>query len=268
MPEIPLDTLLTILNRPAHAPTAEKSRLIIAERPSPFVAPKLEVDEIEALAAEIIFVEASAAVGKSTIAKYLSSALGIPILDLSKIPVSTGSLHTLLLDMKDRANTDPVAAFHAGHCSIFVDALDEGRLLSGETGIESFLQTTAEFLLENRQNTIIPKLVFFGRYESIELARNWIELYAPNIQRATIQIGFFDKDGAWKLIQAYAKAAPSSHYVQHEESGKTLNIGLLFRDRKCPWFAAWGTLDKGSGESVRRLRPGSGGGRVAFSWIR
>jgi len=226
MTEFPLETLLAALRRPTHAPANEKSRLVVSDRPSPFVAPKLEMEGIDAIATEVIFVEASAAVGKSTIAKYLSSELGIPILDLSKIPVSTGSLHTLLLDLKDREGNDPVAAFHAGNSAIFIDALDEGRLLSGETGIESFLQTTAEFLLESRGNTTAPKLVFFGRYESIDLARTWIELCARDVRCTTIQIGFFDKDGAWNLIQAYAKSAAeastTSQYLQHEESAKNL----------------------------------------------
>lgn len=226
MPEFPLDALSAALRRPALAPTAEKTRLIIAERPNPFVSPKLQMSGIDSLATEIIFVEASAAVGKSTIAKFLSSSLGIPMLDLSKIPVSTGSLHTLLLGMKNETGVNPVAAFHAGDCPIFIDALDEGRLLSGETGIESFLQTTAELLLENNRNQTVPKLVFFGRYESIDLARNWIELCAPAVRFSTIQIGFFDRNGAWELIQAYAKAASlatvGSQYLQHEESAKNL----------------------------------------------
>jgi hypothetical protein len=54
------------------------------------------------------------------------------------------------------------------------------------------------------------------------MSRTWIELCGASVRRSTIQIGFFDKDGAWNLIQAYAKAAPASQYLQHEESAKNL----------------------------------------------
>jgi hypothetical protein len=206
-------------------------RLTIADKPSPFVAPKLSVAANEVFETEIIYIEAAAAVGKSTIARYLSSVVGVPILDLSKIPVSTGSLHTLLLELRDKTNTTQIEAFHAGNCPIIIDAIDEGRLLSGETGIEHFLITTAELLQANRTNISIPKVVIFGRYESIETAKQWIELTAPEIHHTRIQIGFFDKDAAWELIEAYAeliaKSTPGSQYLQHKVPARQV-IGAYF----------------------------------------
>ena len=107
---------------------------------------------------------------------------------------------------------------------MIIDALDEGRLLSNETAIERFLVTTAELLLSNRSVTSRPKLVFLARFESIELARHWIELTAPGITSATAKVGFFDKEGAWQLIQAYAATAakPGSQYQQHPEPARDL----------------------------------------------
>ena len=48
---------------------------------------------------------------------------------------------------------------------MIVDALDEGRLLSSETGIEQFLISTAELLRSNRTVTSRPKLIFLGRFD-------------------------------------------------------------------------------------------------------
>ena len=62
-------------------------RLRIPTAPKPFVAPTLHLmqkETTEPLRAEVIFVKASAAVGKSTIANHLSSALSLPLLDLAK----------------------------------------------------------------------------------------------------------------------------------------------------------------------------------------
>ena len=144
------------------------------------------------------------------------------MLDLAKVPVSAGSLHTALTDLEAADKSDPVAAFHEGKIPVIIDALDEGRLLSKETGIESFLATTAEFLLSNRSVTSRPKLVFLARFESIELVQQRIELTAPGITRATAKVGFFDKEGAWQLIHAYAAtvAKPGSQYQQNPEAAR------------------------------------------------
>ncbi|HEV8016905.1 MAG TPA: hypothetical protein VGP48_15305 [Stellaceae bacterium] len=227
MSEATLDTLAAALSRPVHRPkSGVGSHLFIADKPSPFVAPKFNIleDTPEPLNREVIFVEASAAVGKSTIAKFMSATLGLAVLDLSKVPVATGSFKTLLQELEDPNKSDPLIAFHAGNCPIIIDALDEGRLLSGDTGIESFLETTAQFVQSDRTNATKSKLIFFGRFESIEIARTLIELAAPEISRATVQVGFFDKGTAWELIQAYAaltaKSSPDSIYLGHEEAAK------------------------------------------------
>ena len=227
MSEIALNVLVNVLSRPVHFPKVGRTgRLFIAEPPRPFVAPRLDIPgkDPSVIQKEIIFIEASAAVGKSTLARQVSATLKAPILDLAKVPVSTGSLHTLLTDLEAADKSDPVAAFHEGKIPVIIDALDEGRLLSNETGIESFLVTTAELLLSNRSVTSRPKLVFLARFESIELARQWIELTAPGITRATAKVGFFDKEGAWQLIQAYAATAakPGSQYQQHPEPARDL----------------------------------------------
>ena len=227
MSEIALNVLINVLSRPVHFPkVGQTGRLFIAEPPRPFVAPRLEIPgkDPSVIQKEIIFIEASAAVGKSTLARQVSATLKAPILDLAKVPVSTGSLHTLLTDLEAADKSDPVAAFHEGKIPVIIDALDEGRLLSNETGIECFLATTAELLLSNRSVTSRPKLVFLARFELIELARQWIELTAPGITRATAKVEFFDKEGAWQLIQAYAAtvAKPGSQYQQHPEPARDL----------------------------------------------
>jgi hypothetical protein len=227
MSEIALNVLVDVLSRPAHFPKVGRTgHLFIAEPPRPFVAPRLDIPgkDPSVIQKEIIFIEASAAVGKSTLARQVSATLKAPILDLAKVPVSTGSLHTLLADLEAADKSDPLAAFHEGKIPVIIDALDEGRLLSNETGIESFLVTTAELLLSNRSVTSRPKLVFLARFESIELARQRIERTAPGITRATAKVGFFDKAGAWQLIQAYAATAakPGSQYQQHPEHARDL----------------------------------------------
>jgi hypothetical protein len=200
------------------------ARLMVAPRPEPFVSPTLRSSletAAEPFAAEVIFVEASAAVGKSTMARYLSASQNVPLLDLAVVPVSTGSLKSLISDL---SGDDPVRAFHRGELAVIVDALDEGRLLSGETGFESFLQTTGEFLLQSRDVTSRPKLVILGRHESIEEARSWLQLVSPSVTTSCIEVAFFSEPEARKLIDQYALAAagPDVAYRRHPEPAKQL----------------------------------------------
>ena len=151
MSEIALNIFVNVLSRPTHFPKgAQTGHLFIAEPPRPFVAPRLDIPgkDPSIIQKEVIFIEASGAVGKSTLARQLSATLKAPILDLAKVPVSTGSLHKLLAELEAADKSDPVAAFHEGKIPVIVDALDEGRLLSNETAIESFLITTGRAFAE------------------------------------------------------------------------------------------------------------------------
>ena len=134
MKEIEFNKLTAAITKPHHRPSA-RARLVIAEAPSPFIAPKLRypnATEAGPFSAEVVFAEASAAVGKSSMARYLSASLAVPLLDLAEVPVSTGSLKSLVSDLSGEG--DPVKAFHTGQLPVIIDALDEGRLLSSQTG--------------------------------------------------------------------------------------------------------------------------------------
>jgi hypothetical protein len=246
MSENALNALINVLSRPAHFPrVGQTGRVCIAMPPTPFVAPRLDIagKDPSVIQKEIIFIEASAAVGKSSLARQLSATLKSPFLDLAKVPVSTGSLDALLTDLEAADKSDPLAAFHEGKIPVIIDALDEGRLLSKEAGIQRFLVSTAKLLLSNRSITWRPKLIFLARFESIELARHWIEVTAPEITCATAKIAFFDKEGAWRLIQAYAATAakPGSQYQQQPQAARDL-IGTYFAAMETALGLATGEL--------------------------
>lgn len=217
MEEIEFNKLATAITKPRHRPSV-RGRLVVAAEPSPFIAPKLRyrnATEAGPFSAEVVFAEASAAVGKSTMARYLSAILGVPLLDLAKVPVSTGSLKSLVSDLSGEG--DPVKAFHTGQLPVIIDALDEGRLLSSETGFESFLVTTGEFLLQDRTVTNRPKLIIFGRHDSIKDAAIWLSIAGEEIRASTIEVGFFAEREARELIDAYARlgATLDAAYRRH-----------------------------------------------------
>lgn len=149
-------------------------------------------------------------------AKVLSARCGVPLLNLAEVPVSTGTLRALIADLAEGTNL--IRPFHHGLMPIIIDALDEGRLLSNETGFESFLNTTAELILSDRSTTDRPKLIVFGRPDSTELARLGL-LMEGGITSCSVDVGFFDEASARDLIDAYARqmGGPASAYCQHPQ---------------------------------------------------
>ena len=196
------------------------SALQVAVAPEPFVPPVFQHMAGAPLGqGQVILIRASAAVGKSTLGRALSAAREIPILDLATIPVATGSLVGILNHF--RGASDPVDAFHEAKLPIIVDALDEGRLLSGDNGLLSFVQTSAELILQDQRHRQ-PKLVMLGRPEAIAYA----DLYLTDagVETTTLEVGFFNEEGARQLVHAYAQksAKDDSLYRVHRKPADDL----------------------------------------------
>lgn len=214
MSQTSFDDIKDAIAQPKHEPVG--TNLSVAEAPEPFVAPMFDRDfEEEGELGEVVLIRASAAVGKSTIAKALSAARRIPILDLARVAVATGSLKGILGDLRN--GNSPVDAFHKGDLPIIVDALDEGRLLSSEKGFFSFLETSAETILESRDVRNKPKLIMLGRPDAVGYAA--LAFANDEITVSVLDVGYFDQAGARQLIHAYATqaAAPDSTYFVHSE---------------------------------------------------
>ena len=200
----PLEDLLAIV---AHSELAVFNRInfTIPEKPSIYVPPTFHyVDNSDTIESEVVFVQAPAAVGKSMTAKYIASSKRTPILDLARTPVGTDSLRGMI------GNDAALEAFRAGTLPIVVDAMDEGRIVSGEKSFEQFLATTGVLLTESphhNQSTDYrrrPKIIFFGRSESVEFANLAIQLLAePSLCR--IELDYFAKDSAVRLVNESAE---------------------------------------------------------------
>ena len=218
MEDVKFQELAAVLATPSHVAIGMKLR--VADKPEPFVPPIFTMDDRAALSAsEVILIRASAAVGKTTLARALSAERKIPILDLAKVPVATGSLAGILTDFKGTSSA--VEAFHRGLVPLLVDALDEGRLNSGDNGLLSFIETSADLILQDRSSKKV-KLVMLGRPEAIAYAELW--LTDKGVACTTLDVGFFDENGAHELVHAYAKAdaEPGSLYLVHQKPAEVL----------------------------------------------
>lgn len=218
MKDIKFQELAAALASPSHSSVGSQVR--VASMPTPFVPPVFVNDSAGSLKnCEVILIRASAAVGKTTLARALSAERGIPILDLARVPVATGSLVGILNDF--HGSGPAIQAFHAGTLPLLVDALDEGRLNSGDNGLLSFIETSADLILQNR-TTRTAKLIMLGRPEAIGLAE--LYLIDKGVLATTLDVGFFDEEGAHHLVHAYAtaEADPGSLYHVHRQPAELL----------------------------------------------
>jgi hypothetical protein len=175
------------------------------------------------MSAEVILVSSPAAVGKSTAAEFLAAMGELPILDLAAIHVSTHTFAGLLAsDFVDPQGARD--AFHKGRLPVIIDALDEGRLRSGDPNFEQFLETTWELMLEDRSVTDRPKLVFFGRELAAELVELSLELLGEGITGARVQLDFFDRAQAAEVIEAHAEATARADRKAWTTSGPVREV--------------------------------------------
>lgn len=172
--------------------------LAVPKMPDIYVPPTFHyVESGGNLESDVVFVQAPAAVGKSMTASYIASTKGAPMLDLARVPVGTDSLRGMI------GNDAALEALRMGDLPIIVDSIDEGRIVSGDQSFEQFLFSTGDLLAESR-NHERPKIVFFGRPESAELATLVITL-EKRVSLCKIELDYFDKYSALDLINKSAE---------------------------------------------------------------
>lgn len=190
------------------AASVSGENLVVPQLPDPFVPQTATVDhrphDESPLDSDIIIFTAPAAVGKSTFARALAAKATVPFLDLAKVRVATHSLRGIL---SAELGTDGPNRLQRGTNCVIIDALDEGRILSGEKNFEEFLNTTFELLVETpgEPRCKEPRLVMFGRTAAVELASIVLELYAPDLTVSSLTIDYFDENAATALILEHAR---------------------------------------------------------------
>lgn len=176
--------------------------LTIPPLPEPYVAPQFRIISGN-LEAEVISIQAPAAVGKSVTARHISATKRAPLLNLATVPVGRDSLQGMLATYSSHPAL-AIAAFHRGDLPIVIDAIDEGVLLSGEPSMEAFLDSTIRYLLEQRTKITRPKIILLGRDDSINFSKLVIEMTESDIQVCQVRLDFFDREAALTLMPLYA----------------------------------------------------------------
>lgn len=263
----------------------EGARLQVCSQPFPFVSPMLSTDD-DFRAAHVVFIKATAAVGKTTLAEALSAELGAPRLDLSRVRVATHSLRGMV-DAEIIEPGDPLARFGAGELPCIIDAIDEGRLLAGNASFDEFLETSWQLLALNSSGPPRPCLVVIGRPESWELSAASLLEYTT-VRSATLTLEFFDRSRAEAVVQQrtqatakrFNKPAPSgavvtdifSSYSSAVAGALGMGVNDLWVDEHGRAFAGYAPVLIALADAIARsdnpstLTGALAGGTAASAW--
>lgn len=157
---------------------------------------------------KIILVSAPGAVGKTTLARTISSATGNIYIDLSKSePVGGNFLSGGL------AKSGIFEAWKKGNTTVLIDGLDEARLRVTQDGFASFLKDVVE-MIKDREKPI----VLFGRTGSIQ--DTWLLLAENGMEVPILEIGFYSEEQASAFVLARIRStkADRSHEVVEKQA--------------------------------------------------
>ena len=154
----------------------------------------LEVGDIDN--SEVLIIAAPGAVGKSTLARALSSEKGALIWDLAEAEeVGSGSLDAMLeYAMQAGVKPDFLEYMSAGYQFIIIDALDEGRIKVNENSFSRLLENITR-LAKGAHNVCF---VLLGRTQIADSV--WLSLEDQNINASILNIEPFTRAQANEYI--------------------------------------------------------------------
>ncbi len=194
---------------PMRAPTESFQVATIPERA--YIEPTFSKQEFETEKPAVILVSAVGATGKSTLARVLSSQIGLPLLDLAKHdPVGDHTVTGLLTSAFAVEDLSTVFdAVRKGTFGAIIDGLDEGRSKTTEKAFHAFLEDIGR-LCAGAANT---SFVLLGRTQVLEEC--WIYLTDKKVDVGLILISPFGLDSARQYIDKFTDGLASPQANQY-----------------------------------------------------
>lgn len=169
------------------------------------LSPSSGFDEISASESRVILVSAPGAVGKTTLAREISSQTNAIYIDLAGTePVGGNTLSGGLVKI------EALADWQNGTAALLVDGLDEARLKVTQEGFEAFLGDVA--YLANKGK--LP-IVLFGRTGAIQ--DTWLVL-SDKASTSVLEIGYYTPELALKFTETRLEMLkPASQHFQTQK---------------------------------------------------
>ena len=188
----------------------------VNEPVSPYIEPRLtkEAGAFEAERPAILLVSAVAASGKTTMARSISHATGLPILDLARHKaVGDNTLTGVLTTAYPAMHVgDVLQGIADGTHGVIIDGIDEGRSKTTTQGFEAFLDNLISLAGQSPSTSI----VVFGRSQALVDA--WVYLAEKECAVGLVRIDPFDLDQARSYIDAYAAPSQPALRLEYERS--------------------------------------------------
>ncbi len=185
-----------------------------AQRPQPYIEPRLTKLEFPVEKPPLLLVTAMGASGKTTTARSLSADIGLPVLDLATHkPVGDNTLTGILTSSYAIERVGEVLqALRAGTHGIIIDGIDEARSKTSESAFEAFLDD----LIERSRGANSPSIIVFGRGQV--LVDVWCYLVDKDAQVGVVQIDPFDLMQAKEYIDSLAAPEQAGQYSSYEQA--------------------------------------------------
>ncbi len=158
-----------------------------------FIEPSLEYDSVPG--AQVLLIDAPAAVGKSTLAKHLASSAGTVRWDLATTQVgANGFTGGLTKAMGPESVATVLRDLSTGRRTVLVDALDEAHLRSGYQNLEAFIRDIAGSVAGSPAITV----VLLARVETAVVVRLMLEAAGATV--STARLDYFDEESANRFL--------------------------------------------------------------------
>ncbi len=184
----------------AFSPTGRRPDVgVPSRRAADFVAPCLAPTAVsESLSNyQAIVISAAGAVGKSTLAKEIAAARGLPLWNLAASgSVGQGSLQGMISQAFGIGSVAAIdQALSGGRYGLVIDALDEGRIRVSETSFEDFIKDVGDLA----KTLPGPGLILLGRTQIARTA--WWQLEDAGVRVALLEISHFDREQRQEYIE-------------------------------------------------------------------
>lgn len=175
-----------------------------------FTPPNIAVAEGELADSQVVIIAAPGSVGKSTLAKALSSKRGALIWDLAVAEeVGYGSLDAILEHtMQPGLKADFLEWMSEGIQFIIIDALDEGRIKVNENSFSRLLENISR-LAKNAKGICF---VLLGRSQIAESV--WLGLTDQHIEASILTIEPFTREQANEYLQKHAERELTKPFIE------------------------------------------------------
>jgi len=175
-------------------PSHNAKGLSLPSRDQWFVEPPLEPEARDTGSSSAIIISASAAVGKTTLAKEIAARTGNLYLDLQKYAVGNYLLQGTLYE---ECGPNVYPAIERRDAAIVLDSLDEALVADGERAYEEFVSDVGRLLGKSPSGP--AAVVMLGRPYTAELTRLLLNEHGVKDVRF-IQLMYFDQPGAKQFV--------------------------------------------------------------------